>query len=431
MDEKSFTRKLSLSDITYAASGYRFSHDNQLICQLVVEGRGEIAEPALQQAARDLALSCPALRSRLKGFWIAKYWTSRGPLPRVRTLYREWDGHCQPGLEFIDTPLDLIRGPVAEIVQVIGRATYIVFRVHHAVTDGVGLMEFSRAFFNVLNGKSVDAFDSKVRLEDLPGGNIEAIPASVLDAAIPYTLRSSEADTGDSDVSLDRSRHWRLISVPGADNKILMKVMLAIAEQARGDSKQAVRINMPVSLRRHIPQERSLANLIGMLRIDIAPGDDFKILLTKIKQAMAQKQELPIAVNSLTSKLAFVLPFMLLRLLEKKAIQALLSRPRFRCSGTASHIGHVDLEAYSNDVFTAKRVYGIPVPPLGTPLMAVMVNNHKSTEIVVSANRTLISDHTMDELVERLQSLIDGYGKHSMSTHRNAGSKRKSRRNSL
>ena len=55
MDETSFSRKLSLSDVSYAASGYRQHHDHQLVCQLVVQGQGRIAEPALLQAVQEVA----------------------------------------------------------------------------------------------------------------------------------------------------------------------------------------------------------------------------------------------------------------------------------------------------------------------------------------------------------------------------------------
>ncbi len=172
-------------------------------------------------------------------------------------------------------------------------------------------------------------------------------------------------------------------------------------------------MHMPVSLRRHVPEERTLANLIGMLRIDVVAGDRERELVRKIKKTMADKQELPIAVNSVTSKLAFVFPLMLLRWFEQLAIKKLLRQPRFRCSGTASHVGNVDLAEFSTEHFSALSAFGIPVPPLGTPLMVVMMTNDNCTEIVISANKTLISDTDMEDLEDKLTVLIESYGARS------------------
>lgn len=397
----SFTRKLSLADLTYAASGYRLDHPNQLVCQLVIKGVGRIPDQHLSEAAAEVTRYCPSVRFRLKGFWIAKFWSASGPLPRVRSVIYDWDGHSEHQ-DFLDTPLDLIAGPVAEIVQVIGRNTYLVFRVHHAVTDGMGLMEFAQAFFQVLNQAKPRHFLSKVTLEKMPPGNLAAIPPPVSDAPVPYPLQSPAA-------GVDRSRIWKRITLPGNDAKILLKTMLAIAALSRRETSVPVRIHMPVSLRRHVPEERSLANLIGMLRIDVEATDTERELVKKIKKVMADKQELPIAVNSVTSKLAFLFPLMVLHLLEKLTIKKLLQQPRFRCSGTTSHVGNIRLDDVSTEKFKADTVFGIPVPPLGTPIMAVIMTNENSTEIVVSANKTLIDDAAMDELVNKLTALIESY----------------------
>ncbi|MEE2729407.1 MAG: hypothetical protein VYA55_01240 [Pseudomonadota bacterium] len=406
----SYTRRLSLADLTYAASGYRSSHKNQLLCQLIVRGQGRIPEHRMLDAAAEVSRYCPIMRSRLKGVWFAKYWSASGPLPRVRTVNLDWDGQCQEGLDFIDTPLDLIVGPVAEIVQVVGRSTYIVFRAHHAITDGIGMLEFAQAFFKVLNGAEPVYYGSPVTLEKMPPGNLEAIPPGVSAASTPYPLAQENPEL------IRRERIWRQLTLPGNDKKILLKVMLALSAMARGKDSGAVRLHMPVSLRRYVPNENTLANLFGMLRIDVNVGDDEKVLVKKIKRAMADRQELPIAVNSVTSKLAFLFPLLALHFLEKLAIKKLLGRPRFRCSATTSYGGTLNLQEFSTEHFTAKTVFGIPVPPLGTPLMVAIMSNENSTEIVVSANRTLISDESMDQLVQQLHDLIQGYSTRSRAT---------------
>lgn len=398
-----FRRRLSLADLIYAASGYREDDQNQLVSQLIIEGEGELPESTLQQAVVNVAIANPAVRSRLRGYWGVKFWSASGPQPRIRTIYQEWDGHFHNGLSFIDKPLDLITGPVAEIIQVVGTKTFLVFRIHHAVTDGVGLMDFARNVFHALNAKEPEKFLSTLTVEKMPPGNLKAMPPKVCDAATPFPLEPANLST------VDRSRVWNRLTIPGSDAKILLKTILAIADLARGESEQSIRIHVPASLRRHAPEEKTSANLVGMVRLDVEKNDDCRSLVRKFNARLEEKQELPIAVNSLTSKLMFWIPLRLLQKLERASVQKLLKQPRFTCSGTASYIGKVDINEFSCVAFSAHSLFGIPVTPLGSPLMAVLISNQNGTEIVLTVNRTLISDDSMKNLSEKFANRVHAY----------------------
>lgn len=62
-----------------------------------------------------------------------------------------WDGRSEIGAEFIDaTALSLEEGPAAElIVAGTGKATKVIFRVLHAVHDGMGVMHCFQELFRV------------------------------------------------------------------------------------------------------------------------------------------------------------------------------------------------------------------------------------------------------------------------------------------
>lgn len=393
-----FSRKFSLSDLVYAASGYRQDDQFQLVSQFVVEGQGKLEEPALESAIVRVAATNPACRARLAGLWGFKRWRADGTLPRIRTVYREWDGQYEEGLDFIDTPLDLIRGPIAELVQVIGQKTWLVFRIHHAVTDGVGLIDFVTSLFDALNGQEPEHYYSRITLENMPEGNLHAIPSPVRDAPIPFRLTELKDAT-------DRSRIWQRITVPGKDSRILLRTILALAKATNRHTPGSVRVHVPVNLRRHLPKEKSSANLIGMIRLDVDEDETLRSLVKKFSHLMDQKQELPIAVKSLTSKAMFWIPLWLLRALEKRIMTTLLSQARFRCSGTVSSLGFQDLNAFSCPGFKATSVLGIPVPPLGTPLMLVIISNEHQSELVISASRALASPNELNELAD---SIVQG-----------------------
>jgi len=382
--EAVFSRKLSLPDLAYAASGYRRTDANQVACQLIVEGNGEVPHTLLEQAVARAAALNPVGCMRLAGLWGCKYWRADGPSPRVRTLHYEWDGQYHDGLEFLDGPLDIITGPVAEVIQVLGSKTYLVFRVHHAVADGVGTADFVQSIFDLLNQRQPELFLSRLRLEHLPEGNLENRPAPIKRAVPPFPLPQSVAST------TDRRRVWTRLTVPGKDSRILLRTILAVARTAHANEAGPVRILVPVNLRRHVPGKLASANLVGMIRLDVTEQDNMRTLLRQFSQRMERKEELPVAVRSLASRLAFWVPLFLLRKLERKIISSHLKKSSFATTGTVSSIGMLDLERFSCAEFQASTLWGFPVTPLGTPLVILLTSSEHQSELILSANRSLL-----------------------------------------
>lgn len=389
-----FTRRFSLSDLVYAASGYRQHHSNQPVSQLIVEGYGQINHQSLLDAVTIASETSPVCRLRLSGKWGFKRWSADGALPTVHSISREWNGDYSEDLDFIDTPLDLIDGPVAEVIQLVGSKTWLIFRIHHAVTDGVGLVEFVMSVFAALNGKQPQNYHSRITLENMPEGNLDALPATVRNAPVPFPIPPQPINT-------DRSRIWQRITLPGKDSRILLRTILALSQLSATSDKRSARIQVPVNLRRHLPEEMTSANLIGMIRLDVDHNETLRSLVKKFSVLMEQNQELPVAVKSLTSRAMFWIPLPLLRALEKRVIRQLLRHPAFRCSGTVSSLGMIQLEALSTQSFNAISAFGIPIPPLGTPLMAVIMSNNHQSELVISACQALINPIEFSALAEQ------------------------------
>lgn len=391
-----FSRRLSLSDLAYIASGYRKGDNHQVVCHLMVEGEGEIPEQELARAVQIAACSNPVIRMRMAGFWGCKYWRADGPLPKVSTLYQEWDGQYNPDLEFIDSSLDLIEGPVAEIVQVVGTRTYIMFRIHHGVTDGMGIIEFATAVFDALNQRKPQSYLSRIRLEDLPEGNFYGRPPVVKRAVPPFSIADA------SERNIERSRLWQRLTIPGKDSRILLRTILAIARVALANEQGPVRILVPVSLRRHVPEKQSSANLVGMVRLDITEQDNLRTLARQFGKKLDSKEELPVAVRSVTSRLTFWVPLFLLRALERILVNAHLKSARFGSTATVSSIGTQELHRFTYGQFIPSSVIGFPVPPLGTPLVILLSSNENQSELVLSVSRGLSDAAGLDKLTQRI-----------------------------
>ena len=125
-----FERPLSMADLGYISFGYRSTDIDQDVSQSVIEGKGVIDEAELQRAVSVVAKALPACQFVLTGTARARHWKAAGPLPEVRTIHRDWDGHYREDLDFLERTFDLCRGPVAEVVQVVSRKTFFVFTIY-------------------------------------------------------------------------------------------------------------------------------------------------------------------------------------------------------------------------------------------------------------------------------------------------------------
>lgn len=352
------------------------------------------------RAIERAADTFPACRAKLAGRWGFKRWVANGPLPPVRTLFQEWDGHSQEQSAFIDTPFDLVNGPVAEIVQVLGSKSWLVFRFHHAVTDGMGMVEFIKTVFDHINQQTPRSFIGTQTVEDLPGGNLAALPPKVTQVVYPFPNTSRHDDYAGA------SRVWARIAIDQKDERILLKTLLGLHQVIRPHSPGTVRFQVPVNLRRHLEDDATSSNMVGMVRLDIEEQDKLRTLVRKFRDRLNQNQELPIAVRSLTSRFMFWIPLNLMRVLGDVALKQTLTRKAFRSSGTISTLGNVDLKQVSAPGFVAESLFGIPPPPLGTPIMAVIISSCHRTEVVLSANCNLADQNQLDSLAMNLQKAI-------------------------
>ena len=308
----------------------------------MIEGQGVFAERELRAAIEHVVAATPACRLVIRGRWGFKRWQADGPLPSCRTIHRAWDGQHGKHLDFLDAPLDLFCGPVVDIIQVVSTNTYLVFRIHHAVMDGVAAMAFMQNFFRALRGEALENHHSVLTTETLKQENqVAQKPAPLLEALNP--LGKPEA------VRLPRQRErlWHRISIRGNDFLALPKVMVILAQAARRKSPGLVRMRIPVSLRRHTSDEKTSANLTGMILLDIEEQDTIRTLVKKINQKLAEHKELAYQNPAIAALLVKWVPFRLLQAIGRFIINVNFKRRLFYFSGTISSLGRIDLADYS------------------------------------------------------------------------------------
>ncbi|MCG8315962.1 MAG: hypothetical protein MI976_22345 [Pseudomonadales bacterium] len=405
MESLIYSRKISLPDLHYASVGSRAHHQNQVISQCVVEGEGVVNNERITAALVKLAEAVPSCRLLVRGFWGFKRWRATGPLPRVKVLNYEWEGQYQQGLSFLNGPLDLVKGPVAEIIHVISaNKTFFVFRVHHAVMDGVGMQHFILSFFRILREEIPEKYDSPLVFENIPEGDTLVARKPLKQAITPLGSPNNSRFCDDSSVH-DSSAHdsvWHRLSIPVNDMLLLIKVVLALAEVAREDQQGSVRFNVPIDLRRQLADDvKTSGNFVGNVVLDVAEDESVRSLTKKFNRQLGVARIL-VAAKRL-SRIVRWTPFFIVQWVVTGILKRSVGRSHFTFSGTVSTIGFVELSAFSTDDFRASSYFGIPLAPKLSPMFVVVTSSEKGSEVVLGASQAMASGDRLVRLANKLR----------------------------
>ena len=133
----------------------------------------------------------------------------------------------------------------------------VVFRGHHAVVDGRGLLHFAEDVFAVLRGES-------------PRG----ATLDVVDLELARTLggkgRGREKPEWSMPTGMPRPvprgtpMPWRRVRFEGSTRRFLPRLALAVHHASRAYTQEPLQIEVPVDLRRHLPEGvHTTANITG------------------------------------------------------------------------------------------------------------------------------------------------------------------------
>lgn len=319
----------------------------------IIEGEGQ-PEQSVWQAALDKVCQCnPGTSLRISGRRMQARWQSDGTPPRLRMIENcVWDAQSDTGSEFIySEPLSLVNGPVMELIianTAIGTKTFVIVRVLHAAMDGMGVMHFYQELFRALRqqpllGSNASFSDTDLMLSQSRHSHSvkKPVPAALTGGA----RGNSRGDT------------WQRLSLHTPQPALLARTALAVAEFTRQHSTQAVRIALPVNLRRHYPGLLSTQNFSSMIHVDVAADDNVDNFRHKITALLASNRDCnyPTWLNYL-------------RLLPLPWLDRLVSRSeknyrRRKILETAvlSNIGNFSSQDLSGGGFQAHRIFGIPM----------------------------------------------------------------------
>jgi len=367
--------------------------------QLVVEGTARPGHtrldlPTLQRAVTDAATANPGVRLRREGHLVWTRWRAYGNAPPVREVDGHgWSGRDEAGAPFLLLPLTP-GGPTVEVLLVRGAVDRVVFRGHHAVVDGRGLLHFAEDVFAVLRsetpqGSSLDVVDIDLARSLGTKGREREKPRWAMPTGMPRP------------VPRGTPMPWRRVRYEGPTRSLLPRLALAVHHASRTYTQEPILVEIPVDLRRHLPEgTHTTANITGGACIDLSEIVNEPDPVGAFEHLLKERAAHPDAAAPIVETQAFRwLPNRTnLHILEKVRSKS-LEKGKFGRSAILSNLGRYPLSKLSAPSHTASAWYWVPSGGPVIPLFILVTGDGSGVELSVGMSPELASDGRLDELV--------------------------------
>lgn len=369
------------------------------INQFIVEGTGLLDPQQWQQAIHKAALANSTIRLQLKGFWGWRYWDDQGPLPKLQVIDAcDWDAMNSAGADFLNKPMDPRKNPVAEVILLNTNKPKIVFRTHHAITDGAGTLHWIEEIFRALRNEPLKgsvtaptewqlAQSMKIPKRVVKGGN-----------SIPVLSENNN--------DVDLSYHWQRLKWHGNQSSIVAKIIIALATLAREQRQGRFFVRIPANVRRYSKQkEFNMTNCSGIIDLEVTEQDTVQTIQSKIMTAMLKKQDLSFFASPLPHlfkwlpKIAFPMPVGALKRLHKKG--------RYLFSANLSNVGRINLEKLCYQDFTATDGFATPIALENRPICSVITQTSDSINATIGTPSALATPEQLHDFCQTFAKLLD------------------------
>jgi hypothetical protein len=358
-----------------------------LIIEVVVEGAGTIDAEALARAVDTASLANPGTRLVARGVLHATRLIDAGLAPPVRRVDGTgWSGCGAEGLPFYRFPLSVRKGPTCDVILMPGPTTRIMFRGHHAVIDGQGLMMWAADVFRALRG-------------EMPAGSgwtesVDQYRRMTPEREPKWTGGQAAAPTG-----MPRGRGGRVsfsrVEIPGPISALMPRLMLLAAGAARRHQPSGrVVFGVPVSLRHRKPGVRSSSNLSRAVYVEITPDTAIADIHRAVYRCRQTDGRLALAEA--------LIPFMPLRVLRaslERGYRKSFDTGRYWVSGIVSNFGRFDRQQFTAPGFTPRALFALPPSTCSTPVFFFLLGLDDTISVSASMPESLASEGRLDDLM--------------------------------
>ena len=395
----SFYRIPSPIEFTYIAADK--PHYSPTVNQFFVIGDGDIDTDRLRTALATAVEANPGFKLRLSGYWGWRRWVE-GMLPSVEELEApDWDSASSEGAPLLGNPIDLRHEPPCQIAKIRTRkGLHILFRTHHAITDGRGTVHLMNEVFRALRGEPLAGSESKITEWDI--AIREEHPGLVAN-----TKRCIPVIKGTVNETLSGCQ-WYRFDWKGDKNKFTAKILFACAQLARehfGEGNVIFRI--PADLRRYMDKSEgfTVANCSGAIDLEIQSDTTINQIRSEIVRAMRQKIDL--APFKSSYKYLKWMPKPIFQV-HPDTLKRLHKQQRYRGSGIVSYMGEVNNDLFSCEGFKPFSQFGVPIPFENRPLYVAACSYNDITNIIIGCPRAACNMAELKAFCQELSEKLDG-----------------------
>ncbi len=398
-NDMAFYRRPSPIELTYiAADTPTYS---PYVNQFFAEGEGDLDLASLQQAVAKVAEFFVEIRMVLKGYLKWRYWDDAGTPPRVYAMDAgRWDGMTNIDVPVVGSPMNVRSGPVCEVILLEGTPKRILFRTHHACTDGAGTRYLMDSVFSVLRGETPTPPNCRYTEWDVVKQQGHQEKQTKLGNSKPV-FRNLAA-------TLDVGCLWHRIHYTGSPSGLNGKILSVLADMANAQGDERFVVRIPADLRRYLPKgEFTGSNCSSALDLDIGQERSPKKIQQAIIGAMRTKQDI-----ALLHPNAGFLQYFPLRMLKtpEKLRKQIYTDNRFPYSAIVTNMGEIPMATFSAPPrFQAHSAFGVNIALPLAPFSISFFHCETGVWMSIGIPRAVGTQEDLarlcDEFTRRLQAM--------------------------
>lgn len=396
----SFYRSLSPLEASYVAT--EEAEHAPFINQFLMKGEGTLDLDDWKAASDKVAEANPGIRLNVKGFWGWRYWDDKGLFPSVRKITTDWDGNSPENAPTLFEAINSRKGPNAEIILIesSNAPPSILFRTHHALTDGMGMLHWIEECFRALRGEPLEGSKGTANEWDII--KLHEKPEKTLFDGNCASLMPISSNPE------QRYCRWIHCKWPLETTKnVLPRLLLASTKVAREKHTEGRTLfRVPSDLRWYQGKgaDFSMANASGAFDIETNEDSTIDSLRREIRKGMKSKADLSVFPSNLY--LANWLPKSILQP-KAEVLKNIHSTGKYRMTGTISYVGERNFETMAYDKFAIKALCGIPISLENRGFFIGATNTSDTLSLTIGVPRATATHDELLKLGEELHQAFD------------------------
>lgn len=362
--------------------------------QMILEGSGEIDDALLEKAVAEAGRAHPGSRLRYGGRWLWARWVDSGVAPPVRVVDgADWSGYDARGAPFLLESFPYRTGPTCEVLKISGRPTRYVFRSLHAVMDATATLRWVHDIFRALRSEP---------LEGAPATMSDKAFVAGLKLPRPKASRRKNCltPTGGPDGEAP-GFVWKRVTLQGKFSKLMPRMALVAAREARRHAAGDVRIVVHHDLRRRVPDPGSSANLSRRFMLDIATDATIESIRAQVQARLDHLEGDPRGAALLSCIPTRVMQWAITSAREKER-----RRGFYKTSGTISNGGLLPLDQLQGGGFAAGAMFWIPPQMQTKPFFLSTVGYGDMLEVVMAMPNVLATRGRLDRFIDSVLAAL-------------------------